>query len=51
MVTCHDVVIAFLSNSGETGEVLNILPSLRSIGAKIIEMVGNPNLLWQRMLM
>ena len=42
MVTCHDVVIA-LSNSGETGEVLNILPSLRRIGAKIIAMVGNPN--------
>lgn len=40
MVTSHDVVIA-LSNSGETGEVLNILPSLRRIGAKIIAMVGN----------
>lgn len=42
MVTCDDVVIA-LSNSGETGEVLNILPSLRRIGAKIIAMVGNSN--------
>lgn len=42
MVTCGDVVIA-LSNSGETGEVLNILPSLRRIGAKIIAMVGNSN--------
>lgn len=42
MVTCDDVVMA-LSNSGETGEVLNILPSLRRIGAKIIAMVGNPN--------
>ena len=41
MVTSHDVVIA-LSNSGETNEVLNILPSLRRIGAKIIAMVGNP---------
>lgn len=40
MVTAGDVVIA-LSNSGETGEVLNILPSLRRIGAKIIAMVGN----------
>lgn len=40
MVTTGDVVIA-LSNSGETGEVLNILPSLRRIGAKIIAMVGN----------
>ena len=39
MVTSNDVVIA-LSNSGETGEVLNILPSLRRIGAKVIAMVG-----------
>lgn len=42
MVTADDVVIA-LSNSGETGEVLNILPSLRRIGAKLIAMVGNPD--------
>ena len=30
MVTADDVVIAY-SNSGETGEVLNILPSLKRI--------------------
>lgn len=42
MVTEGDVVIA-LSNSGETGEVLHILPSLRRIGTKLIAMVGNPN--------
>ena len=42
MVTADDIVIA-LSNSGETGEILNILPSLRRIGAKIIAMVGNAN--------
>ena len=42
MVTADDVVIA-MSNSGETGEVLNILPSLRRIGAKLIAMVGNPD--------
>lgn len=41
MVTAGDVVIA-LSNSGETGEILNILPSLRRIGAKIVAMVGKP---------
>ncbi len=40
MVTVNDVVIA-LSNSGETGEILNILPSIRRIGAKIIAMVGS----------
>ncbi|NCC85967.1 MAG: KpsF/GutQ family sugar-phosphate isomerase, partial [Clostridia bacterium] len=39
MVTADDVVIA-LSNSGETAEVLHILPSLRRIGAKVIAMVG-----------
>ena len=32
MVTADDVVIAY-SNSGETAEVLNILPSLKRIGA------------------
>lgn len=42
MVTEGDIVIA-LSNSGETGEVLHILPSLRRIGAKLIAMVGNPD--------
>ncbi len=39
MVTANDVVIAY-SNSGETGEVLNILPSLKRIGAKLIAVVG-----------
>jgi arabinose-5-phosphate isomerase len=42
MVTSDDVVVA-LSNSGETTEVLNILPSIRRIGAKVIVMVGDPN--------
>ena len=40
MVTADDVIIA-MSNSGETGEVLNILPSVKRIGAKLIAMVGN----------
>ena len=39
MVTSQDVVLA-LSNSGETAEVLNILPSVRRIGARVIAMVG-----------
>ena len=41
MVTADDVVIAY-SNSGETAEVLNILPSLKRIGAKLVAVVGNP---------
>lgn len=40
MVTADDVVIAY-SNSGETAEVLNILPSLKRIGAKLVAVVGN----------
>ena len=42
MVTADDVVLAF-SNSGETVEILNILPSLKRIGAKLITVVGNHN--------
>lgn len=42
MVTSDDVIIA-LSNSGETGEVLNILPSVKRIGAKIIAFCGVEN--------
>ena len=40
MVTQDDVVLA-ISNSGETSEIVNILPSIRRIGAKIIAMCGN----------
>ena len=36
-----DVVLA-CSNSGETGEIISILPSLRRIGAKLICVVGKP---------
>lgn len=42
MVTTEDVVLAF-SNSGETVEIINILPSLKRIGAKLIAVVGNHN--------
>jgi arabinose-5-phosphate isomerase len=42
MVTSEDVVLAF-SKSGETTEIINILPSLRRIGAKIIAVVGYHN--------
>ena len=39
MVTEKDVVIA-ISNSGESAEVVNILPIIRRIGATIIAMCG-----------
>ena len=40
MVTPKDIVLA-LSNSGETGELTLILPSIRRIGAKFIAFTGN----------
>jgi arabinose-5-phosphate isomerase len=40
MVTKHDVVIA-ISNSGETDEVLSLLPSIQKIGSRMIAIVKN----------
>jgi arabinose-5-phosphate isomerase len=39
MVTANDIVIA-ISNSGETNEVIGLLPTLKRIGAPIIAMTG-----------
>jgi len=41
MITSDDVVL-MISNSGETGEVLAIVPVIKRIGAKLIAMSGNP---------
>ncbi len=41
MITKDDVVIA-LSNSGESDELLAILPLLKRMGAKLISLTGNP---------
>ncbi len=41
MITKQDVVLA-ISNSGETQEVLAILPVLKRIGAKLVAMTGKP---------
>ena len=41
MITGDDVLIA-LSNSGESDELLNILPFIKRRGAKLIAMTGNP---------
>ena len=41
MITRQDVVLA-LSNSGETGEVLTILPIIKRIDVPFIAMTGNP---------
>ena len=42
MVTANDVVLA-LSNSGETEEVLKLLPVLKRLGVHLIAMTGNPD--------
>lgn len=41
MITSKDVVLA-LSNSGETDEILTILPLIRRLGVPLIAMTGNP---------
>jgi len=42
MLTEQDIIL-LLSNSGETDEIVRLIPFLRRVGAKIIAMVGNPN--------
>ena len=42
IITRDDVVIA-ISNSGETQELLNLLPLIKRFGVKIISMTGNLN--------
>ena len=41
MITRQDVVLA-LSNSGETDEILTILPLIKRLGVPLIAMTGNP---------
>lgn len=42
MVSKDDVVIA-ISSSGESDEIINILPNIKMIGSKIIAITSNPN--------
>jgi len=42
MITDADVVLA-LSNSGETDEILTILPLIKRLGVPLISLTGNPN--------
>ena len=41
MITSSDVVLA-LSNSGETGEIITILPIIKRLNVPLITMTGNP---------
>lgn len=41
MATAQDIVLA-ISNSGETNEVIGLLPTLKRIGTPIIAMTGRP---------
>jgi arabinose-5-phosphate isomerase len=42
MVTTHDVFIA-ISNSGESSELLEILPAVKRMGTPVISMTGKPH--------
>jgi arabinose-5-phosphate isomerase len=42
MITSTDVVLA-ISNSGETAEILTILPIIKRMGVKLIALLGNTN--------
>ena len=42
MITKEDIVI-FFSNSGQSNELISILPTIKRIGAKIIGISGNTN--------
>ena len=42
MVTAQDAFIA-ISNSGETSELMSILPIVKRMGSPLIAMTGNPN--------
>ncbi len=42
MIVRGDVVLA-VSNSGETEELVRLLPSIKRIGAEIVAVTGNPN--------
>ncbi len=42
MITADDVVLA-LSNSGESSEIVSIVPLIKRRGAKLVAMTGNPD--------
>lgn len=42
MITSQDLLLA-ISYSGETAEVVTILPMVKRMGAKLVAMTGNPN--------
>jgi len=47
MITDQDIILV-ISNSGETSEILTVLPSLKSMGVKIINLCGNSSsTLWR----
>jgi arabinose-5-phosphate isomerase len=42
MINYNDIVLA-ISNSGSSSEVVQLLPSIKTIGAKVIALTGNEN--------
>lgn len=50
ILTKDDIIIAF-SNSGETDEILALIPSIKLIGAKLLSVVGHSNSTLQHLSM
>ena len=48
MITREDAVLA-LSNSGETDEILTIIPVIKRLGVPLVTLTGNPNSTLARM--
>ena len=42
-MVCTDDTILILSNSGQSDEILALLPSLKRLGVNVIALTGNPN--------
>ncbi len=42
MITSMDIIVA-LSNSGETGEIITLVPVIKRLGVKLIVLSGDPN--------
>ncbi len=49
MIDKKDIVL-LISNSGETDEIINILPSLKRLASKIVSLTSNKNSSIQRMI-
>jgi len=42
VITSTDIII-LISNSGQSSEIINLIPTIKNLGVKIISLVGNTN--------